>query len=42
MQKLLDKLPFSYKDPVAIGIFVLVVALAVIAAKKLPVLGKQL
>lgn len=41
LDKVLSKLPFDYKDPMAIGVFVLVVALAVVAAKKLPYIGSK-
>lgn len=42
MDKVLSKLPFDHKDLVAVGVFFAAVVLAVIVAKKLPVVGKQL
>lgn len=42
MEKLLSKLPVDYKDLTAVAMFVVAVALAVMVAKRLPVLGKQL
>lgn len=41
MDGILQKLPFDHKDVMAIALFIVCVALAVIVAKKLPVIGSK-